>query len=158
MQFFYFHPQLGLEFIKNFFGAMDITFSSNVRQMTDWLAQGKFAICLGCKDSQRAKNHGLPVDEFDTSSWTEGGAGLSTAGQIALQTLEGCQGKEVTIYVLDAGPGTSGYHQHPGESFTYVLEGTQTRKARGEATTTLTSGALSTTAPCRSTGPKTLLA
>lgn len=54
--------------------------------------------------------------------------------------LEGCQGKELTIYVLDAGPGTSGYHQHPGESFTYVLEGTQTREARGEATTTATAG------------------
>ena len=70
--------------------------------------------------------------------------------------LEGCQGKELTIYVLDAGPGTSGYHQHPGESFTYVLEGTQTREARGEATTTSTSGGFIYDGPMQ--GPKTLLA
>ena len=36
-------------------------------QMTDWLAQGKFAICMGCKDSARAKNQGLPVEDFDTN-------------------------------------------------------------------------------------------
>jgi quercetin dioxygenase-like cupin family protein len=50
--------------------------------------------------------------------------------------LEGCEGKEVLVSVLSAGPGTSGYHYHPGESFTYVLEGTQTREAKGEETTT----------------------
>ena len=54
--------------------------------------------------------------------------------------LEGCQGKEVTVSILDAAPGTSGYHYHPVQSFTYILEGTQTREARGEATTTLASG------------------
>ncbi len=50
--------------------------------------------------------------------------------------LEGCEGKEVLVSVLSAGPGTSGYHFHPGESFAYILEGTQTREARGEATAT----------------------
>ncbi len=54
--------------------------------------------------------------------------------------LDGCQGKEVTVSILDAGPGTSSYHYHPGESFTYILEGTQTREAHGQATTTLASG------------------
>ena len=54
--------------------------------------------------------------------------------------LDGCPGKEVMVSILDAGPGTSSYHYHPGESFTYILEGTQTREARGEATTTLASG------------------
>jgi quercetin dioxygenase-like cupin family protein len=50
--------------------------------------------------------------------------------------LEGCQGKEVLVSVLSAGPGTSGYHYHPGESFTYILEGTQTREAKGEESIT----------------------
>lgn len=79
MQFLYHHPELGPEFIKKFFGGMEITYSKNVRQMTDWLAQGKFAICLGCKDAQRAKSQGLPVDDFETSIWKEG-AGFSTGG------------------------------------------------------------------------------
>jgi iron(III) transport system substrate-binding protein len=79
MQFLYYHPELGPEFIRKFFGTMDITFSRNFRQMTDWLAQGKFALCMGCKDSMRAKNQGLPVDDFETSGWKEG-ASLSTGG------------------------------------------------------------------------------
>jgi ABC-type Fe3+ transport system substrate-binding protein len=79
MQFLYYYPALGPEFIRKFFGGMDITFVKNFRQMTDWLAQGKFAICMGCKDSQRAKSQGLPVDDFDTSTWKEG-SGFSTGG------------------------------------------------------------------------------
>ena len=61
--------------------------------------------------------------------------------------MEGCQGKEVVVSILDAGPGASGYHYHPGESFTYILEGTQTREARGDATTTLASGGFIYDAP-----------
>lgn len=79
MQFLYYHPELGPEFVKRFFGGMDITFSKNFPQMTDWLAQGKFALCMGCKDGDKAKNQGLPVDAFDTSGWKEGGS-FSTGG------------------------------------------------------------------------------
>src|SRR5215467_11127963 len=43
------------------------------------LVQGKFAICLGCRDAPRAKSQGLPVDEFDTGAWKEGES-LSTGG------------------------------------------------------------------------------
>ena len=53
---------------------------------------------------------------------------------------QGREGKEVLVSVLSAGPGTSGYHFHPGESFTYILEGTQTREATGEPTSTLGPG------------------
>jgi iron(III) transport system substrate-binding protein len=79
MQFLYYHPEIGPEFLRKFFGGMDITFSKNFPQMTDWLARGKFAICMGCKDSLRAKNQGLPVDEFETEGWKEG-ASFSTGG------------------------------------------------------------------------------
>jgi ABC-type Fe3+ transport system substrate-binding protein len=72
MQFYYYSPEIGPEFMKKFFGGMEITYSKNFRQMTDWLAQGKFAICMGCKDSMRAKNQGLPVDDLDTNRWKEG--------------------------------------------------------------------------------------
>jgi len=84
MQFFYYSPQLGPEFIRKFFGTMDIQFSRNFRQMTDWLAQGRYAICFGCKDSMRAKNQGLPVDDFQTSSWKEGSSFSSGGGSLSL--------------------------------------------------------------------------
>src|SRR5262245_25811355 len=72
MQFYFYSPQIGPEYMKKFFGGMDNTYAKNWQQMTNWLAQGKFAICMGCKDSQKAKNQGLPVDDFDTSRWKEG--------------------------------------------------------------------------------------
>jgi ABC-type Fe3+ transport system substrate-binding protein len=61
LQIFYYHPQLGPEFMKQFFG-MDVTFSRDHRQILDWLAAGKFALCFGCRDVPVAKKQGLPVD------------------------------------------------------------------------------------------------
>ncbi|HWO40342.1 MAG TPA: extracellular solute-binding protein [Candidatus Eisenbacteria bacterium] len=84
MQFFYYNPEIGPEFLKKFFGGMDIQFAKNFRQMTDWLAQGRFAICMGCKDSLRAKNQGLPVDDFDTTKWKEGSSFSSGGGSLSL--------------------------------------------------------------------------
>ncbi|HET9916005.1 MAG TPA: extracellular solute-binding protein [Candidatus Binatia bacterium] len=83
MQFYYYSPEIGPEFMKKFFGGMDVTYAKNFRQMTDWLAQGKFAICMGCKDSQRAKNQGLPVDDFDTNGWKEGSSFSAGGGSIS---------------------------------------------------------------------------
>lgn len=84
MQFYYYSPDLGPEFMRKFFGGMDITYSKNFRQMTDWLSQGKFAICVGCKDSLRAKNQGLPVDDFDTNGWKEGSSFSAGGGSLSL--------------------------------------------------------------------------
>jgi len=84
MQFYYYSPEIGPEFMRKFFGGMDITYVKNFRQMTDWLAQGKFAICMGCKDSMRAKNQGLPVDDFDTNRWKEGSSFSAGGGSLAL--------------------------------------------------------------------------
>ncbi len=84
MQFLYYHPELGPEFIKKFFGGMDVTYAREFRQMTDWLGQNKFAICVGCKDAERAKHQGLPVDSFDNSLWKEGGAFSSGGGSLSL--------------------------------------------------------------------------
>jgi iron(III) transport system substrate-binding protein len=83
MQFYYYSPELGPEYMKKFFGGMEITYAKNFRQMTDWLAQGKFAICMGCKDSQRAKNQGLPVDDFDTNHWKEGSSFSAGGGSMS---------------------------------------------------------------------------
>ena len=62
---------------------MDIQFAKNFRQMTDWLAQGRYALCFGCKDSMRAKNQGLPVDDFDTTRWKEGSSFSSGGGSLS---------------------------------------------------------------------------
>ena len=51
---------------------MQPVYSRDRRQMTDWLAQGKFALCLGCRDSDRARKQGLPVDDMDMVDWKEG--------------------------------------------------------------------------------------
>jgi ABC-type Fe3+ transport system substrate-binding protein len=53
--------------------------------MIDWLAQGKFAICLGCRNNEiaKAKKQGLPVDSLDTSVWKEGGR-ISLSGSLSL--------------------------------------------------------------------------
>ena len=83
MQFFYYNPELGPEFIKKFFGTMDIQFAKNFRQMTDWLAQGRYALCFGCKDSMRAKNQGLPVEDFETTKWKEGSSFSSGGGSLS---------------------------------------------------------------------------
>ena len=83
MQFYYYSPEIGPEFMKKFFGGMEITYAKNFRQMTDWLAQGKFAICMGCKDSARAKKQGLPVDDFDTNHWKEGSSFSAGGGSMS---------------------------------------------------------------------------
>jgi iron(III) transport system substrate-binding protein len=83
MQFFYYSPEIGPEFLKKFFGGMEITYAKNFRQMTDWLAQGKFAICMGCKDSARARKQGLPVEDFDTNYWKEGSSFSAGGGSMS---------------------------------------------------------------------------
>lgn len=83
MQFYYYSPEIGPEYMKRFFGGMDITYVKNFQQMTNWLAQGKFAICMGCKDSMRAKNQGLPVDDFDTNRWKEGSSFSAGGGSMS---------------------------------------------------------------------------
>jgi quercetin dioxygenase-like cupin family protein len=55
--------------------------------------------------------------------------------------LEGCEGRKSSFrYSTLALEQVVINHYHPGESFTYILEGTQTREATGEVTTTLGPG------------------
>ena len=78
LQFYYYNPDLGPKFIRRAFGAMDVTFGDR-RTITDWLAAGKYAICQGCRQIDKARSQGLPVDHFDTGDWKEGQP-LSTGG------------------------------------------------------------------------------
>jgi iron(III) transport system substrate-binding protein len=120
LQFYYYHPELGADYIKKLFGDMQPVFGRDRRQITDWLAQGRYALCVGCRDTNRAKNQGLPVDELDNVDWKEGvqltsGGGsmsvikggpnpnaakifinwfLSRRGQLALQKYEDLYGED----------------------------------------------------------------
>ena len=52
----------------------------------------------------------------------------SKVTQVYKADLNICDGKEVTVSVIEAGPGTGTWHYHPGDSFTYVIEGSQVRE------------------------------
>lgn len=43
-------------------------------------------------------------------------------------TLTGCESKELYVAVQEAGPGVAAWHYHPGDSVTYILEGSQVRE------------------------------
>jgi hypothetical protein len=68
---FYHTPELGADFIRRLYGDMDVTITQEIRQATDWLAHGKFAICFFCSEILKVKAQGLPVDEFQTAQWHE---------------------------------------------------------------------------------------
>jgi iron(III) transport system substrate-binding protein len=78
LQFYYYSPDLGPEYLRRLFGAMEVSFGDR-RTITDWLAVGKFAICIGCRHVEKAQEQGLAVDDFDTGEWKEGQP-LSTGG------------------------------------------------------------------------------
>lgn len=84
LTFFYYNPDLGAEFLRKLFVDMQPVFSRDRRQMTDWLAQGKYALCMGCRDSERANKQGLPVDEMDMVDWKEGAHISSGGGSLSL--------------------------------------------------------------------------
>jgi hypothetical protein len=82
---FYYTPEIGAEFIRRLYGEMDVALTREIRQATDWLANGKFAICFFCSDILRAKNQGLPVDELRSARWKESRAISSgNKGSLAL--------------------------------------------------------------------------
>lgn len=83
-QYMYYYPELGPNFIRRLFGEMDVTMTADLRQAVDWLATGKFAFCIPCRDVTDAKNQGLPVDDFEPYHFKEGVSLSSAFGQVAL--------------------------------------------------------------------------
>jgi ABC-type Fe3+ transport system substrate-binding protein len=84
LQFFFYHPDLGPDFLRKLFIDMQPVYGRDRRQITDWLAQGKFALCIGCRDTDRARKQGLPVDDMDMVDWKEGMPVSSGGGSISL--------------------------------------------------------------------------
>ena len=62
-RFIYKQPDLGPEFLSRLFGEMDVTLSSDPRQIVDWLAEGRYPIALfmSSRGVLVAAEQGLPV-------------------------------------------------------------------------------------------------
>ena len=89
LQFFYFHPDLGPAFLKKLYGEMQVTVSRDPRQMTDWIAAGKFPMCIRCNAGSevgKAVQQKLPIGYLDTESWKEGGSSSAAGGTLGLPT------------------------------------------------------------------------
>jgi hypothetical protein len=80
----YYNPQLGAEFIKRLVGEMGVTVSRDRRQATDWLGTGKYALCIGCGDVERASRDGIPVGEFERKQLKEAGNNITLNGNSGL--------------------------------------------------------------------------
>jgi iron(III) transport system substrate-binding protein len=87
-RFFYYHAELGPEFLRRLLGEMDLTPSRDVRQIGDWLATGRFALSLfttpSRTDLDTEKKQGLPVDWFGPKSFKEGIPLSNAQGNVAL--------------------------------------------------------------------------
>jgi len=78
-------PELGERFLTRLFTEMDVTLSRDERQAMDWLAVGKFALCLFCGNIEGVRAQGLPVEEFEVFRWKETpGISSGSNGSIAL--------------------------------------------------------------------------
>jgi len=84
-RFFYYNPELGPGFLRRLYGEMNITFYRQYPQGEDWLAAGKFALCL-CRHQSinEAKAQGLPVDLMDPYNFKEGVGVESRSRSLAL--------------------------------------------------------------------------
>jgi ABC-type Fe3+ transport system substrate-binding protein len=65
LTYVYHHPKLGPKFIERILRDMEPTMFRDLRQGTDWLSQGKFALCFMCRRIDRAAMQNLPVAELD---------------------------------------------------------------------------------------------
>jgi ABC-type Fe3+ transport system substrate-binding protein len=79
----YVREDLGPKYLKRLFGEMDITFSRNLQQLSDWVAAGKFAIALGNADCQEMTAKGLPVAPIILEGLAAVGAGTDPAAFLA---------------------------------------------------------------------------
>ena len=82
--FMYHHPQVGPKFLERLYGGeMDLTYFSDFRQGTDWLASGKYQICVLCR-LRRAMEQGLAVAEVSPYHFKEAPGIGSNNGAIVL--------------------------------------------------------------------------
>jgi iron(III) transport system substrate-binding protein len=64
-------PELGPKFLTRLFAEADVALSRDDRQAMDWLAVGRYPLCLFCGGGAEARTQGLPIEEFETLGWKE---------------------------------------------------------------------------------------
>lgn len=87
-RFIYKHPRLGPQFLERLFGEMDVTLSSDHRQMVNWLATGRLpiAIFLSASEARRAREQGLPLAPVPAEQLREGAPVAPGSGSISLMS------------------------------------------------------------------------
>jgi hypothetical protein len=70
----YLNPDLGPAYVRRLFQEMDVGISGDRRQGTNWLGSGKYALCFACRDIDRAKKQGLPINDIPADQLKEGSA------------------------------------------------------------------------------------
>jgi iron(III) transport system substrate-binding protein len=83
--YLYMNKFLGPEFISQLYGDMQLTLSRDHRQLVNWLAAGKAAVCVPCDDAElgSAKEQRLPVESV-THTLKEGDYIAGGQGVISL--------------------------------------------------------------------------
>ncbi len=155
----YKNPSLGPEFIGKFYAGMEVTLSRNYRQLTDWLATGKAAICLSCgRAARKAIKQGLPVGRINhfmkEGSALTYGQGiislidrrphpnaakvfvnwlLSRKGQMTLQEITARSGNPRNSLRTDISKDTVPREDLPKKGVRYFKEGLKSAQERREA-------------------------
>ena len=114
LQFAYYHPDLGAQFLRQLFGE-DITLSRDSRQLVDWLAVGKFAMALApsASEVQAAVKQGLPLGRFDPRAFKEGIYMRATQGSLSIMSqLPHPQATKVFVNWLLSRDGQAHYQKH----------------------------------------------
>jgi ABC-type Fe3+ transport system substrate-binding protein len=83
--YLYMNKSLGPEFMSKLYGDMQMTLSRDHRQLVDWLASGKAAVCVPCDDAElgRVQEQRLPVESV-THTLKEGDYIAAGQGVISL--------------------------------------------------------------------------
>jgi ABC-type Fe3+ transport system substrate-binding protein len=83
--YLYMNKALGPEFMSKLYGDMQLTLSRDHRQLVDWLAAGKAAVCVPCDDAElgRVQEQRLPVESV-THTLKEGDYIAAGQGVISL--------------------------------------------------------------------------
>jgi len=68
----YHRADVGPEFVRRLYRETEITLFRDRAQGTNWLASGKFPLCLLCRDIDKAAKQGLPVEDIAPDQLKEG--------------------------------------------------------------------------------------